>query len=334
LTLAAVFDFFLSAMEQGEAREMPVPTQILSQARLAVVSNLSLDELLRRCVAVNFLLAKYLQRGVESADVSWALHREMTERLEASFDQVFDVVVREYKASAALGRETPNSRRFSVVNAVLSGASDDLTPLDYDVGLSHVGVVAKGDLAKELLARLTRAFEARALVVALPDATLWGWLGSNATWSRQLIRTTVAATMPTGFSIAFGGCDRGLAGWRVSHQEAEAAFPLALGRSATVFYEDVALESSASQDPVLSEYLRRRYLIPIIEGRADGATLIETVRTYLATGRNGVSASAALGVSRQTVTNRLRFVEETIGLPLDSCATDLDLALRLADVGG
>jgi hypothetical protein len=43
--------------------------------------------------------------------------------------------------------------------------------------------------------------------------------------------------------------------------------------------------------------------------------------------------SRSLGVSRQTVSNRLRAVEGRIGLSLLACATDLELALRLADHG-
>ncbi|MBA3865218.1 MAG: helix-turn-helix domain-containing protein [Solirubrobacterales bacterium] len=58
----------------------------------------------------------------------------------------------------------------------------------------------------------------------------------------------------------------------------------------------------------------------------------KTLRAYFAANRNGASAAAALGVSRQTVKNRLRAAEELIGRGLTECAADLETALRLEKV--
>jgi len=49
--------------------------------------------------------------------------------------------------------------------------------------------------------------------------------------------------------------------------------------------------------------------------------------------RNVSSTAAALGVSRQTVSNRLRTIEERLARPLSDCAAEVDAALRLEELG-
>jgi PucR C-terminal helix-turn-helix domain len=39
--------------------------------------------------------------------------------------------------------------------------------------------------------------------------------------------------------------------------------------------------------------------------------------------------AAILGVSRQTVTNRLRAIEQRLGRPLGTCANELEVSLQL-----
>jgi DNA-binding PucR family transcriptional regulator len=73
--------------------------------------------------------------------------------------------------------------------------------------------------------------------------------------------------------------------------------------------------------------------VPLVEDSDRGTVLRETLHAYFATARNTYSTAAALGVSRQTVGNRLRAVEERLGRSLDSCATEVEIALRLEDPG-
>ncbi len=61
--------------------------------------------------------------------------------------------------------------------------------------------------------------------------------------------------------------------------------------------------------------------------------LLDTLSAFFSADRNGASAAAKLGVSRQTVTNRLRKVEECIAQPLSNCGDLLHVALRLQELG-
>ena len=98
-------------------------------------------------------------------------------------------------------------------------------------------------------------------------------------------------------------------------------------------YGDVALLVSALQDELLVSSLHRLYLEPLEAERDGGKALRETLRAYFAAGRNVSSAGAALGVNRNTVANRLRAVEAAIGRPISSRAAEVEIALRLADIG-
>jgi DNA-binding PucR family transcriptional regulator len=87
------------------------------------------------------------------------------------------------------------------------------------------------------------------------------------------------------------------------------------------------------QDDLLATSLRQLYLEPLAEERDGGETLRETLRAYFAAERNVSSAAAALSVNRHTVTSRLRTIEKRLGRPLSTCATEIDAALRLEDLG-
>jgi DNA-binding PucR family transcriptional regulator len=57
--------------------------------------------------------------------------------------------------------------------------------------------------------------------------------------------------------------------------------------------------------------------------------LRQTLRAYFASGGNTSSAAASLGVTRRTVENRMRVIEDELGKPVSTCAAELELALRL-----
>jgi purine catabolism regulator len=139
---------------------------------------------------------------------------------------------------------------------------------------------------------------------------------------------------PAGAKAAIGEQAQGLAGWRLSHRQARAVLPVAL-RSSEPFvrYADAALLAAVLADELLADSLRRIYIEPLEEGRDGGQVALETLRAYFEAGGNVSSAAAALGVKRHTITNRLRLVEERIGRPLDSCAAELEVALRLRQLG-
>jgi DNA-binding PucR family transcriptional regulator len=91
--------------------------------------------------------------------------------------------------------------------------------------------------------------------------------------------------------------------------------------------------AAAAKDPLFVTSLREMYLAPLGEKGHRDVPLRETLRAYFAAGRNASSACSALGVSRQTVANRLLTVEERLQHPLAKCADALQVALSLEELG-
>jgi DNA-binding PucR family transcriptional regulator len=111
------------------------------------------------------------------------------------------------------------------------------------------------------------------------------------------------------------------------------AFSVAARRTEKIVrYANVARLASAVQDELLTAFLSALYLEPLGEDRGDGEVLRETLRAYFTADGNVTSTAAALGVSRNTFTNRLRTIETKIGHLRPSRASDLALALELETV--
>jgi DNA-binding PucR family transcriptional regulator len=123
-------------------------------------------------------------------------------------------------------------------------------------------------------------------------------------------------------------------GWRLTHEQARAAVWVAKAKPAQVIeYTEASLLASIGRDAILTASLQERYLLPLASERDGGQALRATLRSYFQADRNSSSAAAALGVSRQTVANRLRTAEQCIGQPLGECADALVAALSLEELG-
>jgi DNA-binding PucR family transcriptional regulator len=132
--------------------------------------------------------------------------------------------------------------------------------------------------------------------------------------------------------VSVGEPGEGFLAWRLSHRQAKAALLIAERQGQPVVrYADVALQASIVRDDLITTSLHQLYLEPLERARDGGEAARETLRAYFAAERNISSTAAALGVDRRTVTNRIRTIEELLGRPLKFSATDLEIALRLAD---
>ncbi|HXR60492.1 MAG TPA: helix-turn-helix domain-containing protein, partial [Solirubrobacterales bacterium] len=145
---------------------------------------------------------------------------------------------------------------------------------------------------------------------------------------RRDVNELLVGSWPTTVSLALGEPGMGLAGWRTSHRQASAAFPIAVrGGKQVVRYADVAILSSMIRDDLLVSSLHALCLAPLADGADGGAVARETLHAYFCAERNVSSAAAALGVTRRTVSNRLRAIEERVALSVD--AIEIEVALRL-----
>jgi PucR C-terminal helix-turn-helix domain len=206
--------------------------------------------------------------------------------------------------------------------------------------------------AERAVRELAAAAGCRVLSVAQGDGSVWAWLGAEGPFAFARVERQLAGAgrepdpgaggdpgvgdpgVGEGVAFAFGEPGEGFAGWRLTHQQAQAALVVARRRPRTVTrYGDVALLASVLKDELLAGALRDLYIAPLVGRRDGGAVLLRTLRAYLAAERSVSSAAAALGVVRKTVESRLRTVEERLGRTLHPCPAELEIALLLEELG-
>jgi hypothetical protein len=331
--VSAGLDYGLEGIERGEERAPPVPEVLLSQARLAARSGVSLDTVLRRYFAGHTLLEDFLIEEAESEKLlDPAAIKRLLRSQAAIVDRLLAAVSKAYTEETERRPESANRRKAERIERLLDGEPLDTTDLGYDFEAHHLGVVASGQGAEEALTALAGSLDARLLTVCREAGTIWAWLGSRRGLDPSEFKE-LASELPAGASLAVGEPGEGLAGWRLTHRQARAALSVALRKGdRLVRYADVALIASMLGDDLLATSLRELYLEPLTDERDGGAVARETLRAYFAAERNVSSAAMALGVNRNTVASRLRAIEKKLGRPLAACAADLDAALRLEEM--
>jgi hypothetical protein len=332
--LTRSLDYAIAAVASGEERAPAVPPALLVQARLAARYGVSLDTVLRRYFAGYAVLAEFLIAEAEAGGLTGGSgFKDLLQGQSAIFDRLLAAVSEEHRREAELNTVSPRQRRTERVKRLLAGELIDASELNYDLQGHHVGIVASGKGVEAAIERLAERFDKRLLLVREEDR-VWAWLGSRGSiersWLRHHLAQLAPEMVPDGARLGFGEPGAGRDGWRLTHKQALTALPLARrGPGSVVLYSDVALVASVTKDEVLVRSLQQLYLAPLEEERDGGEALRQTVRAYLANGRNITSAAAVMDVNRQTVRHRLRQVEEKLDCSLDDCAIELDMALKL-----
>jgi len=329
-TVEAAIEYGIAAVGAGEERPPSMPTALLSQARLAARNGIPLEVVLRRYLAGYTLLGDFLiEESAKSGQLNGTSLKRLL-RIQASlFDQLIATVSEEYGREVPVAMGSTEHRISERVGRLLEGQLIDTSDIAYDFEGYHLGLVGAGAGAAAAIHELAAALDRCLLLVSRGEGTLWAWLGGRNRPDRDKLQSLLEG-WPSRASLAWGEPGKGLAGWRLSHRQAQAALPIALrGSERVVGYVDVALLASMLRDDLLSVSLRELYLAPLEGERDQGAVARQTLRAYFTAERNVTSTAAALGVNRQTVTNRLRAIEERLGRSLGTCLTEIDAALRL-----
>jgi hypothetical protein len=330
--VAAAVDYGIAAVELGDEAEPPVPSVLLGQARLAAYCGVSLDTVLRRYVAGFNLFGNYLLRESEVEEPDASASRWLLQAHAAQFDRLLAAISEEYARARESRLRSPQQRQAARVSRLLAGESPEAVGLDYRFEGWHLGAIAVGREVASALGHCARSLSRHVLRVSPEDGVEWLWLRAEDRHVLDPFEACVRGDPPTTGRIAIGEPAKGMAGWRLTHRQAAAAMSIArLDRQPLVRYCDVALLATALQDDLLAASLSQVYLEPLCT-REEGAVLLDTLRAYFRAEQNASSAAPLLAVSRQTVANRIRSVEELIGRPLPACSMELQLALRLHDL--
>lgn len=333
VAVSAAIDYGLAVVERGEESSPPFPAALLVQARLAARNGVSLDTVLRRYFAGYSVLGDFITReaGGDAPVGAGVIHRIGRDQA-AIFDRLLSAVTEEYTRESKDRPDSADARNARRLRRLLAGELLDTSEIAYEFDALHLGVLGAGLGALEAIRDLAKTLDRRLLFMPGGEDVVCAWLGGR----RRLSAADALAAvedLPAEMVLAFGEPAEGLAGWRLTHQQARAALLVARrGPRRAVRYADVALVASMLQDDLLTASLRELYLAPLAGERDGGATLRHTLCAYFSAARNVSSAAAILGVSRRTVANRLRAVEERIGRPIEGALLELEAALRLGEM--
>lgn len=334
----AAVDYGLASIDGSQARSPRVPTVLLAQARVAARNGVTLDTVLRRYFAGYTLLCDFLtEEAQKSESVSPAELERLLLAQAANFDRLVAAVTEEHACESEARLDSAGQRRIAQVRRLLGGelvdSSELAAELRYDFEGHHVGLVVSGLRTSQALRDLAARLGCQLLLVHPQRGTAWAWIGGRDRIDPAELISILEPRLPAQVAMAVGESEECLGGWRASHRQAATALPLAvLGADPVVRYTDVALLAMAMQDDLLATSLHELYLAPLGAEKDGGETLLQTLGAYFLTGHDISSTAARLGVSRHTVANRIRTIEERLGRPISSCAPELRLALQLHDL--
>jgi PucR C-terminal helix-turn-helix domain len=351
--VAGVVDYALEGVECGEGWSGPVPVVACEQARRAARMGVSLETVLRRYVVGHTLLEEFVMEEAERGGLpdERGVLRGALRAQALVLDRLLVAITSEYEDELARAGRSPEQRRYELVRGLLAGERVDSAGLGYDLGGGHVGLIVKGVGAREVLRALAVELDRRLLCVECGEGTVWGWLGGRRRLEMAVLERAVSDVRQTGVLLPTGGPDGGVgrdvllaageptwgvAGWRLTHQQAQAALLVALRRRreprVLTRYADVALLASVLKDEMLARVLIDTYLSPLDDSHSRGRVLRQTLRAYLAAEHNASSAAAILNVTRHTIQSRLRIIEQTLGRELHTCLAEIEIALRLEEL--
>jgi PucR C-terminal helix-turn-helix domain/GGDEF-like domain len=331
--VAEAVDYGLTAIEHGEEWFGSIPPAAVAQARRAARNSVSLERVLLRYNAGHTLLEDFVMQAAESSKNRVAL-RHVLRTLGALLDHFTASIAREYQQEVERVTRSPELRRAERVQRLLAGAPVDTAQLGYDFDVVHVGLIGMGARASETVRALAVRLSRELLSVSRTEQTVWAWFGGKRPFAVDEIERLMPAVQQAGVSLAVGEPAVGIDGWRLTHRQAQAAMLIALRRpQALTRYADVALLAAVLRDRELAQSLIDMHLSQLDSQKNAGNVSRETLRAYFAAGCNAATAAAALGVDRHTVQRRLHTIETQLGRLLHTCHAELEVALRLEELG-
>ena len=291
-------------------------------------------------------LVKELARQADNAEMITAATLGMSRIVAGYVDQTSEEIVAAYTRERERWLRNRSAARAARIRDLLSGERVDTSATEATLGYRlrqyHVGLVCWASDATAAVDNITRLEHAISHVAAkvagsgepvfLPrdESSAWAWLPLGI---RDRFDATGAAEagVDGDLHFAFGDAARGIAGFRLTHQQALAAQAVALAAGPpprVVTFGEVA--------PVAmmlgSADLLRAWVLATLGGLATDdehhARLRDTLLVFLQSGGSYKATAEQMTLHKNTVQYRIRKAEESLGRPVAENRHDVELALR------
>jgi len=329
--------------------DVQAPTAAAEYARRLAQRGTPLTALLRAYrlghVCFSDALLRELARQSDNAPLITATTLAMSEIVAGYIDQTSEEMVAAYTREREKWLRNRSAATAGRIRALLSGARIDAAvteaTLGYRLRQYHVGVVCWTAGAAESgdeISRLERAVGhvvGRATCSGEPvfmprdETSAWAWLPLG-------IRDTFdAAVCDTDADIhfAFGDPAKGVAGFRLTHQQAIAAQAVVLAAAApppAVTYGQVAPVAMMLSSADLLRAWVRSTLGGLATDDEHHARLRSTLFVFLRSGGSYKTTAEQLVLHKNTVQYRIRKAQESLGRPVAGNRHDVELALQAA----
>lgn len=332
--IRSLVEYGAVAIECDERQCPPPPPAALENARKAAWAGVSAQLLHRHYLAAHSVFNHFLRREARTVE---GYDGDTLSQIQGSNDVVFErlshQVGEEFAQEVERKRRSTATQKLERVKALLAGELIEAPDLGYEFDATHIGIVASGEGLNEPIKHAAKSLGGRLLLVQPSPQKVWAWVSTRSDASACQLKDLLTEACPPSAQVTMGEPASGLVGWRHTHREAQAALKVVIRLNQSIGrYAEVSLIAAILSNDLLPTSLERDYLAPLARERDGGRSLRRTLRAYFSASRNGRAAAAALGVTPQTVTNRLRRVEARLGLPMWVCGLELEAALRVADL--
>ena len=339
---------FVTVARHAADRPPPdVPPEALDMARTLVRRGISSDAAYQGYRSGQQVAwRRWMEYAEEVVGPSEMLVPVLNESLRLLFDYVDQVLGR---VIAEMQREREEvlggalARRTETVRLILDGAALDAHAasgrLGYELARHHTAVIVWAESAatpagalESVALTLAQAVGARRpLTVPAATNTLWVWIATNAIVPTSELRAAVTGA-DADFRVAVGPTQRGIGGFRRSHEAALSVHRLLAGnpdsgRLAT--YEELEVTALAAQDARRASEFVTSTLGPLADETPAAARLRETLRVFLEEAENAPRTAARLHTHRNTVLQRVARATELLGYRPSERRLALELALEL-----
>lgn len=326
----------LEWLTKADSPPQPACGEIDHAAQTWALAGLPVGTLLRACWIERSLLSERLTAEIqeqvtepESLDLSKECDRRLCRWAEAVTGELIDCHTDSVPTQST-------QRRLALLREILSGGRTDSVSLGYEFGRYHLALIAWGAGAEDVPARVADAVGCQVLVAQPEDQVVWAWLGGSRDLAGPEGSGLEAVKLPGSTAVAFGDCLRGIAGFRTSHIQARSAMRVAdLCSRRVSHYHEVALEALITQNVESARLFVDRELGALHDGERTingdderSRRFRETLEAYFEAGSRSSGAAAMLGVTDETVSNRLRRIEERLGMRILERQGELQAALR------
>ncbi len=357
-SVAANIDAFFAAARHGISIDLVhAPAAAIEHALRLAQRDISANVLVRSYRLGQQAVLKAVLEEIRTAELDPRLALDVFDAMSTiSFnyiDRISQEVVEVYQQARESWLENRNSVRINEIRELLAGGDVDIdaatVAIRYPLQRTHLAVVLWCDDSEDRLAEMERLVQQFAasigaadspLFISVDRATAWAWVAVPAAVMDEAVTWLGSLVPAEGPYVAVGTPQSGVAGFRLSHRQAEDARIVAVAsgpqrRRFTAFgHRGVALAALLGSNVDALSAWATEVLGPLACSTVSDQRLRETLQAFLKAGGSNKAAAEELHLHTNSVKYRVQRAIERRGRPIEDDRLDVEVALLLCSQFG